>query len=1029
MTNLNYKTRGNSTPQGKPRVYFCCHKKDFEQYFDEISNEILSKQNCVIWYADETVEYDEELFFNLKQMQLFVMPITTNLLCTENAALEIEFKFAIENHIPVLPLMQENGLIELFNAKCGELQFLDKHNTDMTAISYDEKLEKYLSSVLIGDELAEKIRAAFDAYVFLSYRKKDRKYAQELMHLIHKNDFCRDIAIWYDEFLTPGENFNDSIKAALEKSGLFVLTVTPNLVNEINYIMTTEYPMARQDGKTILPAELVPTDRQKLSEKYVDIPVPTDAHNETELSEALLESIKKIAVKENDNSPEHNFFIGLAYLSGIDVEVDHEKAVHLITRAADDGVFEATDKLFTMYLNGIGVQRNYGKASEWFCKKIDILKKRVEKEGSDSDYTKLISELVDLGQYYIKTIGNYLAAKEAYFELNDVCKKAYKIFETLYFKSKLGTSYVYLAQSHIDLKEYDLAEERISDAYKILKGINSDYIKEITDNLQTATIGQLFDYYASHNDLATLYEGLAEIAQKRNEFEKVEEYLLRCLEFRQEVEKFFKEHDTAKLNVAGSYMSLAKYYQERGDFSKVVEYYDKGYSRALNIANQTKSLYAGEVVIRFNMIRAQVHIKQKENDEAVKYYITNIGFLEASKLTPQMEALKAENYYNASKLCFDIEDFEQAALFINKYLYICNKLYDSKKYGDIFTEVLDYLTECNIKAGKIQETIEIHRRHLESKYNLYVQTGNCTSALLYNMGLLSIGDVYLRCGKYTESEKAYNDALKFAKTLRKDYENATEYSYAISVLSHNKMAKMYEELKYKRKEKKSLMCAVKTAKSALKSHRTEGTYRQAFETYGRMGDWYKSNNLYKQALKCYTDAAYLAEEAVAVFRKEEDKYFLASLYLTAGTIQGKNSNELLRKSKKLWQELLEKAPTSEKYQYGNSLINSALKTDDKGEVQEHEITSDKKQVTITLINDSGVEELYELLDLVKLNGDEYVVLMSVDDVEDDVLILRVGDSNEEENKTNYLPIEDEELLTVVFDLFRERNKDRFNFAD
>ena len=51
------------------------------------------------------------------------------------------------------------------------------------------------------------------------------------MRLIHKNEFCRDIAIWYDEFLTPGENFNDAIKEALQKSGLFVLTVTPNLVN------------------------------------------------------------------------------------------------------------------------------------------------------------------------------------------------------------------------------------------------------------------------------------------------------------------------------------------------------------------------------------------------------------------------------------------------------------------------------------------------------------------------------------------------------------------------------------------------------------------------------------------------------------------------------------------------------------------------------------------------------------------------------------------------------------------------------
>lgn len=94
------------------------------------------------------------------------------------------------------------------------------------------------------------------------------------MRLIHKNKFCRDIAIWYDEFLKPGENFNDSIKEALQKSNLFVLAVTPNLVNETNYIMTTEYPMAQQEGKPILPVELVTTDHKELAEKYEGIPKP-----------------------------------------------------------------------------------------------------------------------------------------------------------------------------------------------------------------------------------------------------------------------------------------------------------------------------------------------------------------------------------------------------------------------------------------------------------------------------------------------------------------------------------------------------------------------------------------------------------------------------------------------------------------------------------------------------------------------------------------------------------------------------------
>lgn len=47
---------------------------------------------------------------------------------------------------------------------------------DDTVIKFEDKLIMYLGSVLIGDEMADRVRAAFDAYVFLSYRKKDRKY-------------------------------------------------------------------------------------------------------------------------------------------------------------------------------------------------------------------------------------------------------------------------------------------------------------------------------------------------------------------------------------------------------------------------------------------------------------------------------------------------------------------------------------------------------------------------------------------------------------------------------------------------------------------------------------------------------------------------------------------------------------------------------------------------------------------------------------------------------------------------------------
>lgn len=417
-TDFKYVTREKTAPYGKPKVYFCSHPQDFEIYFEQISQELLANQDCSIWYVNGEAHYDEDFFLSLGEMQLFVMPITQKLLCTENTALDIEFKFAVDNHIPVLPIMQERGLENLFNEKCGDLQFLDKFNKDITAISYSEKLKNYLSSVLIGDELAVKIRSAFDAYVFLSYRKKDRKYAQELMRLIHKNEFCRDIAIWYDEFLIPGENFNDAIKNALIKSDLFILAVTPNLVNETNYIMTTEYPMAKQERKPIFPAELIPTDREKLFEKYDDIPNPTNAHDKEKFTEKLLETVKRMAIKEIVSSPEHNFFIGLAYLYGIDVEVDRERAVSLITTSAEAGVTEAMEKLAEMYQTGTGVNRDMLDSLDWRLKLWEHYLDLYNDAETKDNLINVINSSVLLGDA-LKSVGMCDEAIETYEEALD----------------------------------------------------------------------------------------------------------------------------------------------------------------------------------------------------------------------------------------------------------------------------------------------------------------------------------------------------------------------------------------------------------------------------------------------------------------------------------------------------------------------------------------------------------------------------------------------------------------------------------
>ena len=397
MEKLQFKTNNLSSPQGKPHVYFCCHPEDHSELLESISDELLLHQDCAVWYlSDPACVRTQDIWDDLSQMQLFVMPVTRKLLTCPNPALDSEFPFARAHNIPVLPLLQDDPnpteLVSLFNEKCGELQFLNKYAHDSTALSYDEKLKTYLSSVLVSNELAQKIRMAFDAYVFLSYRKKDRRFAQELMALIHRHEFCRDIAIWYDEYLTPGENFNDAIRAALEKSDLFVLAVTPNLVNEDNYVRNHEYPAACELKKPILPVEFSPTDRAQLASQYPDIPTCTDIRDSAALATLLRDATRSIALRGN-NDPRHTFFIGLAYLSGIDVEVNFERALELITSAAEAGLTAAADKLVTMYGNGQGVAWDTEKMLFWQNKLIDYRRRDYRSEPTLENGLSLLTEL------------------------------------------------------------------------------------------------------------------------------------------------------------------------------------------------------------------------------------------------------------------------------------------------------------------------------------------------------------------------------------------------------------------------------------------------------------------------------------------------------------------------------------------------------------------------------------------------------------------------------------------------------------
>ena len=79
---------------------------------------------------------------------------------------------------------------------------------------------------------------------------------------------------------------------------------------------------------------------------------------------------------------------------------------------------------------------------------------------------------------------------------------------------------------------------------------------------------------------------------------------------------------------------------------------------------------------------------------------------------------------------------------------------------------------------------------------------------------------------------------------------------------------------------------------------------------------------------------------------------------------------------------------------------------------------------IIILNDEdGNEVEFEFLDLIEYEGEEYVVLLPVEEEETEepgeVVILKLEDTESE----------DEEVLNKVFEKFKEKFEDEFNFVD
>ena len=107
MSRFAYRMAIGNNPQGKQKLYFCCHPDDFELHFAGISADVFScSENCVLYYEQEPdAPYDpEELEAALSQMRAFVIAVTRRFLTQPSRALDVEIPLAQRHGIPLIPI-------------------------------------------------------------------------------------------------------------------------------------------------------------------------------------------------------------------------------------------------------------------------------------------------------------------------------------------------------------------------------------------------------------------------------------------------------------------------------------------------------------------------------------------------------------------------------------------------------------------------------------------------------------------------------------------------------------------------------------------------------------------------------------------------------------------------------------------------------------------------------------------------------------------------------------------------------------
>ena len=95
----------------------------------------------------------------------------------------------------------------------------------------------------------------------------------------------------------------------------------------------------------------------------------------------------------------------------------------------------------------------------------------------------------------------------------------------------------------------------------------------------------------------------------------------------------------------------------------------------------------------------------------------------------------------------------------------------------------------------------------------------------------------------------------------------------------------------------------------------------------------------------------------------------------------------------------------------------------------HDSELDEEDNIITLPDEEGNDVDFEFLDVIEFEGNSYVVLLPKEEDAEEVIILKEDGITEDGESESYASIDDERILNSVFEIFKNKFSDEFDFSE